>query len=60
MAIERDDADERQARIEMMIVEFRTAQQRRLVRRGIGSWKRAEAVELARTFGPAPVPEKIH
>jgi len=60
MAIERGDADERQARIDMMIGEFRAAQQRRLLKRGIGLWKRAEAMELARTFGPRPVPEKIH
>ena len=60
MAIERDDTDERQARIDLMIVEFRTAQHRRLLKREMGLWKRAEAAELAKTFGPRPVPEKIH
>lgn len=60
MAIERDDADERQARIDTMIGEFRAAQQRRLLQQSIAMWKRAEAAELARICGPRPAPEKIH
>jgi hypothetical protein len=60
MAIERDDEGERQARISMMIREFRTAQQRRLVQRGIGLWKRAEAAQLAMLYGAKPPAEKIH
>jgi hypothetical protein len=33
MAIDRNDTDERQARLDAMIKEFREAQQRRLVKR---------------------------
>ena len=60
MAIERDDADERQARIDAMIGQFREAQKRRMVRRGLALWKRAEANERAKAHRPAGLPEKIH
>jgi hypothetical protein len=60
MAIERDDTEERKARIELMIGEFRTAQQRRLVRRGMGLWQRGQAVQMSVVYGPKPEPEKIH
>lgn len=43
MAIEGNATDERQARLDRMIAEFRTAQQRRLVRRGVALWNRTEA-----------------
>jgi hypothetical protein len=35
MAIERGDIDERQARLDVIVAEFRAAQQRRLVKQGI-------------------------
>jgi len=60
MAIERDDVDERQARIDLMIGEFRTAQQRRLVQRGIHAWKRFEATQMVVACEAPPLPEKIH
>jgi len=50
MAIDRDDRDERQARIDALIEQFRAAQQRRLVKRGIALWKRAEAAQQAMRF----------
>ncbi len=37
MAIDRNDTDERQARLDTMIEEFRAAQQRQLVKREIGA-----------------------
>ena len=60
MASERDNADERQARIEAMIDQFREAQQRRIVQRGIAAWKRAEATQMAMACGPRLPLEKIH
>ena len=60
MAIDRHDSEERQARLDLMITEFRAAQQRRLVKRGIALWSRAEAAHLAMAYvAPAP-PEKVH
>ena len=47
MAIDRNDRDERQARIDALIAQFRAAQERRLVKRGIALWKRAEAAQQA-------------
>ena len=60
MATDKDDADERQARIDLMIAEFRTAQHRRLLKRGIGLWKRTEAAERAKVHRPPGPPAKIH
>jgi hypothetical protein len=60
MAIDRSDSEERQARLDLMIAEFRAAQQPRLVKRGIVLWNRAEAAQLAvACVAPAP-PDKIH
>ena len=60
MAIDRKKSDERQARLDAMIEEFRAAQQRRLVKRGIALWNRAEAAQRAmECVEPAP-PEKVH
>lgn len=60
MAIDRHDRDERQARIDALIEQFRAAQQRRLVKRGIALWKRAEAAQQAMTYVELPPPEKVH
>ena len=46
MAIDRNDTDERQARLDTMIKEFRAAQQRRLVKRE-SLRNRAEGVQRA-------------
>ena len=60
MAIDRNDRDERQARIDALIEEFRAARQRRLVRQGIALWNRAEAEQQAMTWAEPPPPEKVH
>jgi hypothetical protein len=59
MAIDHDDSDERQARLDTMIEEFRAAQQRQLVKRGIILVKRAEAAQQALAW-VAPPPVKVH
>ena len=58
MAIDRNDADERQVRLDEMIEEFRTARQQRLVKQGIALWKRAEAAQETMRL-PVPRPEKL-
>ena len=55
MAIDRNDPGERQRRINAMLEEFRAAQQRRLVKRGVSFWNRIEAAHQA-TMLPEPVP----
>jgi len=60
MAIDRNDSEERQARLDKMIEEFRAAQQRRLVKVGIALWNRTEAAQRAMAcVEPAP-PEQVH
>ena len=60
MAIDRNDREERQARLDAMIEEFRAAQQRRLVKEGIARWNRTEAAEQAMAcVRPAPR-DKVH
>ena len=54
------DRDARQARIDALIELFRAAQQRRLVKRGIALWKRAEATQQAMKYVEPPPPEKVH
>ena len=55
MAIERNDTEERQARLDAMIAEFRTAQQRRLVKVGKALWTRTERQSVAALY-PLPLP----
>jgi hypothetical protein len=57
--INQDNEAERQLRVDAMIAEFEAARKRRLVKIGIALWKRAEAIQFARSFSPPP-PEKIH
>ena len=60
MAIDRNDSEERQARLDKMIEEFRAAQQRRLVKAGIALWNHTEAAHQSMAcVEPAP-PDKIH
>ena len=60
MAIDRNDSEERQARLDTMIEEFRAAQQRRLVKAEMVRWKRTEAAQQAMAcVTPAP-PDKVH
>jgi hypothetical protein len=60
MAVNRNDTDERQARVDAMIDEFRAAQQRRLVKRGIDLWNRAEAAHQAMACVEPRPPKKVH
>ena len=60
MPIDRNDIEERQARLDAMIQEFRAAQQRRLVKAGRILWNRTEAAQRAMAcVEPAP-PDKLH
>lgn len=43
MGIDRTECAERLARIDQMIAEYREAKRRRLVRRAIALWRKAEA-----------------
>jgi hypothetical protein len=58
MAIDRNDADERQARLDAMTEEFRAARQQRLVKQGIALWRCAETAQAMAL--PGPPPEKLH
>jgi hypothetical protein len=60
MAIDRNDTDERQARLDAMIEEFRAAQQRRLVKQGIVLWNRAAAAQQAMACVAPPPPHKVN
>ena len=60
MAIDRSNIDERQARIEVMLEEFRAAQQRQLVKRGIAMWERAEAAQRRATWSEPRPPVTLH
>ena len=54
MAIDRNDADERQLRLDAMIEEFRSAQQRLLVKRERVQRNRAVSAKEAVAFVPPP------
>jgi hypothetical protein len=58
MANDDNTADQRQARLEFMLEEFRAAQQRRRVKQGIALWNRTVAqIALAEQ---SPAPEKLN
>jgi hypothetical protein len=54
MAIEQNNLEERQARLDAMIAEFRAAQQRRLVKVGKALWSRTEQ-QPAAVVGELPL-----
>ena len=60
MPIDRNNTEERESRIDAMVEEFRAAQQRRLVKRGIAFWNRAEVLRQAKVFVEPPPPAKVH
>ena len=60
MSIELHDVDERQARIDRMIDEFRAAQQRRLVKLGKALWRRTEMVQRALPVEAEPPPSEVN
>ena len=60
MAIDRNDSEERQARLDAMVEEFRAAQQRQLVKAEMARWNRTEAAQRAMAWvTPAP-PDNVH
>jgi hypothetical protein len=60
MAIQRDDTDERQARLELIIEQSQAAEKRSLLKRGIALWTRTEAQRgMVRRDRSLP-PEKIN
>lgn len=59
MAISRNDSEERQARLDAIIDEFRAAQQRRLVKAEIALWNRTEAARQAMAC-VKPARDKMH
>jgi len=60
VAIDRTDSEERQARLDAMIEEFRAAQQRRLVKAQLARSNRTEATQQAMAcVRPAPR-DKVH
>jgi hypothetical protein len=55
MAIEQDNVEERQARLDAMIAEFRAAQQRRLVKAGKALWRKTEEAHRSPFAAVEPV-----
>lgn len=60
MAVDRNDSEERQARLDWMMEEFRAAQQRRVVKAGIALWNRTEAAQQAMACVEPPPRDKAH
>jgi hypothetical protein len=60
MAVDRRDAEERDARIALMMEQYSAAQNRRMIRRGMALWRHAEALLQAQTYGAPLRREKIH
>jgi len=60
MNSDRNDSEERQARLDAMVEEFEAARRRRLVKIGIALWNHTEARQQAMaSVAPAP-PDKVH
>jgi hypothetical protein len=55
MAIQRDDDDERETRLNTMIEQIRTAEQHALLKRGIALWTQTE-MQSGIPFLHAPLP----
>jgi hypothetical protein len=60
MGIDRRDSEERHARIEAMMDAYRAAERRRIVKRAMALWNRAEAAHEAKMCAEDPLPEKVH
>jgi hypothetical protein len=43
MAIERDTSGERQARLELLVEQYRDSQKRRTLKRAVALWRRVDA-----------------
>jgi len=60
MPIDRRDTDERNARVELMMEQYSAAERRRMVKRSIAVWKRADALLQAGRYGEPLRRPKIH
>jgi hypothetical protein len=60
VAIDRNDSEERQARLDAMIEEFRAAQQRRLVKAEMARWNRIQAAQRGLVCVPPAPRDKVH
>jgi hypothetical protein len=58
MPLDRTAREERRARIDLMFDEYRAAKRRRLIRRAIKLWRKAEAHQRLVTLESQP--ERIH
>ena len=54
-AVEQNSVEERQARLDAMIAEFRAAQQRRLVKAGQALWRNTERAQRSPAAAVEPV-----
>jgi hypothetical protein len=59
MANQRDNTDERQARLDLLIEQFRTAEKHALLKRGIRLWTRTETQDGFARYPTLPA-EKIN
>ena len=60
MAIQRDDTDERQARLELIIEQSQAAEKRSLLKRGIALWTRTEGQRRMVRRDRSLPPEKVN
>jgi hypothetical protein len=60
MAIQRDDTDERQARLDLIVEQFQAAEKRSLLKRGIALWTRTDAQRRAVRRDRSLPPEKLN
>ena len=60
MAIQRDDTEERQARLDRMIEQFRAAERSALIKHGVALWMRTERQLGILPFDAPLPPNKIN
>ncbi len=60
MSIDRRDDDERNARIELMMEQYCASERRRMIKRGIALWRRAEDRRQAQAYAAPLPPGKVH
>ncbi len=60
MAIDRNDSEERQARLDAMIETFRAAQQRQQVKAELARWNRTDAAQQAMACDTPPPRDNVH
>ena len=61
MAVHKNNTEERQARLELLMARYRDTEQRQLLKLGIALWKRTEAERRIFADATEPLPvEKLH